>query len=139
MSITKTEKETYKLAENVIEKIKNGGTIFLIGDLGTGKTVFTKGIAHALGINKFSVKSPTYTYIRKYELKNGQNFYHIDLYRINNMDELLLHEINELAENKKNIIVIEWADRMDNFFQKEKIKVLFEYIDDSKRKITISH
>jgi tRNA threonylcarbamoyladenosine biosynthesis protein TsaE len=137
MPTTKSELETYKLAEKIAQKIKNGGIVFLIGELGTGKTVFTKGIAHVLGINRFSIKSPTYTYIRKYKSKNMKNFYHIDLYRLDQIDDLLLQEIVELTENKKNIIIIEWADKLKDYLQTKKTKVFFEYIDPSKRKITL--
>lgn len=130
MPITKSEQETQQLAEKITKKIKNGGLVCLFGELGTGKTVFTKGIAHFLGIDKFSIKSPTYTYIRRIK-----NLYHIDLYRLDQIDDLLLHEINELLENKKNIIIIEWADRISEHLPKDRIDVRFEYVNETTRKI----
>lgn len=135
MPITTSEQQTFELAGLTAKKISNGGVVCLFGNLGTGKTIFTKGIANHLGINKFSIKSPTYTYIRHHKAKNGNNFYHIDLYRLDEIDELLLQEINELLEEKSNIIVIEWSERMINNLPKKRTEVRFAYIDEFKRKI----
>ena len=135
MTLSKGEEETYNIAKQTAEKIKNGGLLCLFGDLGTGKTVFTKGIAEALGINSFTVKSPTYTYIREYE-KSPHKIYHIDLYRLDSIDELLLHEINEILNNKNNIVIIEWADKMLHFLPKERIDIHFKYIDENTRELT---
>lgn len=136
--ISKSEQETANLAKKITNKIKNGGLVCLYGDLGSGKTLFTKGLAKELGIEEFSIKSPTYTYIRKYPLK-GRNFYHIDLYRIEEIDELLANEIDELLEKSENIVVIEWADKMENFLPKNKIEVHLQYQDANTRKITIKN
>ena len=134
MSVTKNEEETYKLAKDIAAKVKNGGFVCLFGDLGTGKTTFTKGIAKALGIDHFSIKSPTYTYIREYKEKK---LYHIDLYRIEEIDELLLLEIQEIQSNKNSIIIVEWADRIKNHLPENRIDICLEYLDENSRKITI--
>ncbi len=136
MTVTKNEKETLQIAHSLGKKIKNGGVVALFGDLGTGKTVFAKGLAKFLKINDFHIKSPTYTYIRKYPLKN-RNFYHMDLYRLEKIDELLLHEIEEIMQNKKHIIVIEWADKMAEFLPKKCLKVFLDYKGENKRNIKI--
>jgi tRNA threonylcarbamoyladenosine biosynthesis protein TsaE len=136
LSVSKSEKETLKIAQDIAKKVKNGGIICLFGDLGTGKTMLSKGISEALGINKFMVKSPTYTYIRDYPLKNN-HVYHIDLYRLEIIDELLLQEIEELMLNKKNILIIEWADRMQDHLPEKRTDVCLEYIDQNSRNITI--
>lgn len=135
MPITTSEQQTFELAHLTAKKISNGGVVCLFGNLGTGKTIFTKGIANSLGINKFSIKSPTYTYIRHHKAKKGNNFYHIDLFRLNEIDELLLQEINELLEEKSNIIVMEWSERMINHLPKKRTEVHFVYIDEFKRKL----
>jgi tRNA threonylcarbamoyladenosine biosynthesis protein TsaE len=137
-SAKNTLKETGESAQKVAEIIKKGGLICLFGEIGSGKTTFTKYLAEHLGIEKFSVKSPTYTYIRKYE-KEKNNIYHLDLYRLENIDELLLHEINELLENTNNIVIIEWADRLGKNFQKKRIDIYFEYIATDQRKIKIEN
>lgn len=136
MDITKSEEETKELAKKIAEKVKKGGVVCLFGDLGTGKTTFTKGFAHALGIDAFSIKSPTYTYIRDYEL--GKNhLYHIDLYRLETIDELLLQEMEEFLINKNNIMIIEWADKLKDHLPKDRIDICLEYLDENSRKITV--
>jgi len=136
MDITKNEEETKELAKKVAEKVKKGGVVCLFGDLGTGKTTFTKGFAQALGIDSFSIKSPTYTYIRDYEL--GKNhLYHVDLYRLETVDELLLQEIEEFLINKNNIMIIEWADKLKDHLPKDRIDICLEYLDENSRKVTI--
>ncbi|MFH1284610.1 MAG: tRNA (adenosine(37)-N6)-threonylcarbamoyltransferase complex ATPase subunit type 1 TsaE [Candidatus Peregrinibacteria bacterium] len=136
MPITKSETETLALAARIAEKIKKGGLVCLFGELGTGKTIFAKGIADYLGIDKFSIKSPTYTYIRHHSGR-GVNIYHIDLYRLEKIDDLMLREINELIENKTNIIIMEWADRMGNALPKNRIDIHLKYIDKNTREITL--
>ena len=134
MPVTINKEETHKLAYDIARKVKNGGFVCLFGDLGTGKTTFTKGIAKALGIDHFSIKSPTYTYIREYKEKN---LYHIDLYRLEEIDELLLLEIQEIHANKNSIVIIEWADKMQNHLPENRIDICLEYIDENSRKINI--
>ena len=133
IQISKNEVETKEIAKDLAVKIKDGGLLCLYGDLGSGKTTFTKGLATALEINDFVIKSPTYTYIRKH----ASNLYHIDLYRIEEVDELLWQEISELLEDKNNIIIIEWADKLLEKLPKSRVDVYFEYIDQETRKIKI--
>jgi tRNA threonylcarbamoyladenosine biosynthesis protein TsaE len=132
VQISNNEEETAKIAAEVAKKVQHGGVVCLYGDLGSGKTVFTKGIAEALDLQDFKVKSLTYTYIRAYE-----NFYHIDLYRLEAIDELLLHEIEELWENPNNILVIEWADRLAEHLPPQRTDVHIEYRDENTRTISI--
>jgi len=116
---------------------------FLVGELGTGKTQFSKGLANKLGIKEM-VKSPTFTILNEYEYKLGQRkgkFIHIDTWRIDSLKDLETIGLNEylLAEN---IIAIEWADK---FFDdlKTKIKksggkivnVIFSYLAEDTRNI----
>ncbi len=136
MPITNNEEETHSFAQVIAEKVDDGGVICLFGDLGTGKTTLTKGIAKCFGIKEMTIKSPTYTYIRKHEAQD-RNIYHIDLYRLNQIDELLLQEIEELFENPKNIVIIEWADRMEQFLPENRINIHLEYIDEKRRSIKI--
>ncbi|MCK9186029.1 tRNA (adenosine(37)-N6)-threonylcarbamoyltransferase complex ATPase subunit type 1 TsaE [Candidatus Gracilibacteria bacterium] len=135
--ITNSEAQTKEIAASISNEIKNGGVVCLFGDLGTGKTIFTKGLAESLGIENISIKSPTYTYIRHHK-KNGKNIYHIDLYRLEQIDELLALELNEIMQNKNNIIVVEWADKMKNILPKKRIDVEISYTDENSRKIKIT-
>ncbi len=132
MKICKELKETEALAAEVAEAVKEGGIVYLYGDLGSGKTAFAKGMAKKMGIDDFSVKSPTFNYIRRYG-----NFYHVDLYRLEEIDELLELELKEAMNDKKNILVIEWADRLENSDFPPGIKVKMEYISEKERGVEV--
>ena len=106
----------------------------MFGDLGTGKTLISKYIAKEVGIDKFSIKSPTFTFMRIYEI-NKKKFYHIDLYRLNELDDLLEMELIEIFDNDENIVVIEWAERLGECVPENSHKLYLEYIDKNSRKI----
>ena len=137
MTVTKSESETRELASKIGERLKERKILYLTGDLGSGKTTSTKGLAQYLGISHFMIKSPTYTYIRKHKTNSGEDFYHIDLYRIEVIDELLLHEIEELMENEENLIVVEWADRLTEK-PKKGIEINLKFIDENTRELQIN-
>jgi len=127
-------KETQEVANDLAKEVKNGGIILLFGNLGSGKTTLTKFIAENFGINQFSIKSPTYNYIRKYN-----NFYHLDLYRIEELDEIMEQEINEICDDNSNIVVIEWSERFGKKLPNKYISVTMEYVDEFTRAISIEY
>jgi tRNA threonylcarbamoyladenosine biosynthesis protein TsaE len=135
--ICKSSKETEDLAVNVASKIGNIKVLYLYGDLGSGKTTFTKAFVEALGIEKFYVKSPTYTYIREYKL-DRVSIFHIDLYRIEQVDHLLTEEIGEIAERENVLLVIEWAEKLQEKLSQKSLSISFEYIDENKRELTFT-
>jgi tRNA threonylcarbamoyladenosine biosynthesis protein TsaE len=132
MNICESLEETDQIGSNIAKKIKKGGILYLQGDLGSGKTTLTKSIAKALGINDFKIKSPTFNFIRKYG-----NLYHIDLYRVEEIDELLLMEIEEIMEDGNNIIIIEWAEKLEQIKLPKGIKIQMKYLDETSRSIEI--
>ena len=103
--ITHTVQETEELARKIASEIKGGEVLLLNGTLGAGKTTFTKGFAKALGVNK-TVVSPTFTIIKEYE-GTSLTLYHIDMYRIEDEDELYELGIEELYRSD-SVTVIEW-------------------------------
>ena len=124
--------DTYKIAKLVADSCVGNEIILLSGDLGAGKTTFTKGFAKALGIEK-NVTSPTFTLMRSY--KGGRlPLYHFDLYRVKSeeeVEELGLSEYFDIG----GVCVIEW-----NKFQHLSGKIIridFQYADDGERKITV--
>ncbi|MFA6991707.1 MAG: tRNA (adenosine(37)-N6)-threonylcarbamoyltransferase complex ATPase subunit type 1 TsaE [Candidatus Gracilibacteria bacterium] len=133
---SKNKEQTREIAHKIAKNIKDGGVICLYGDLGTGKTEFSKAVAEYFGIDDFSVKSPTYNYIRFYQGKKVK-IYHIDLYRLEEIDDLLAEEIKEIFEDKSNIVLIEWAERMRNILPNKRIDVTIEHIDENSRGIKI--
>lgn len=140
----KSAKETKKIAANFAgnllksKPVKGAAVIGLIGELGSGKTVFSQGFAKGLGI-KENVVSPTFVLERIYELpgKKHRHLVHIDAYRLENPKEMLALGFKDLIKNPQNIILIEWADRIKKILPKNTIKINFEHINKNKRKITV--
>lgn len=138
-------KETRKIAEMVIKNILNkektnkAVIIALYGDLGSGKTNFAQAVARELGISE-TVPSPTFVIERIYEIKKSQftHFVHIDAYRMDKSDELKQIGWDEIIEDRRNIILVEWADKIENVLPKHSIKIHFEHMDEQKRKITVN-
>lgn len=131
--ITKSASETAKLGEKLAKRVTNGGILALYGDLGSGKTTFVQGLAKGLGITK-RIISPTFVIIRQY-----YNFYHIDLYRVENQHGLEGLGIEEIFNNPKNIVAIEWAEKLSDMLPKGRLDVRFEHMDEGERKITWSN
>ncbi|MFH0840952.1 MAG: tRNA (adenosine(37)-N6)-threonylcarbamoyltransferase complex ATPase subunit type 1 TsaE [bacterium] len=124
--ITKTEKETIALAKKLAQSFVGGEVVGLIGDLGAGKTIFTKGIASGLGI-KNNINSPTFVLMKVYPIKKGsiKNFVHIDAYRINNYKDLEVIGADEYFNDPKSLVVVEWADRVKLKSKIKKAKLIY--------------
>lgn len=130
---SKCESDTIEFAKTVANVCKGGEVILLNGDLGAGKTTFTKGFAKALGIHK-TVKSPTFTLMKTYT--DGRlPLYHFDLYRIGGEEELEELGFSEYL-NGDGICVIEW-NKFTKLYGKV-IDIHFEYLSDNERRITVS-
>jgi tRNA threonylcarbamoyladenosine biosynthesis protein TsaE len=128
--ITLNEKETQELVK---ELVKDNNVFVLEGELGAGKTTFVKGLENVLGIK---IKSPTFNIINRYEIDylGYTNLYHIDFYRVNSVEGL---DFNEIINNKKNLVFIEWGSNVEESIPKNATNIKFEYIDKNKRKIII--
>lgn len=132
--ITKSSEETKDLARKIAKNLKGGEVLLLFGNLGSGKTTFVQGLAEGLGI-KERIISPTFIIIRHHKLKD-RVFYHVDLYRIESSKELEELGLNEILNNKENIIAIEWAEKLKTL-PKIRTEIYFEYISENEREITI--
>ena len=130
--VTQSDQETFDLGRTIGEKITGRAVVLLHGELGAGKTVFTKGIAAGLEIDPGEVTSPSFTLINIHE--GRLRLYHIDLYRLDSAasEELGLEEIFD----QQAVTVIEWAERLR--VAPAAIEVRLEYTTDSERRITIS-
>lgn len=134
--ITKSFQETQALGEKFAKDLKGGDMLALYGDLGSGKTTFAQGLAEGLGIEK-RIISPTFIIVRSYKLRAG-SFYHIDLYRIEREKDIEGLGIEEIMNDPKSIVTIEWAEKLGNGLPKKRIDIKFEYVDEDKRRITIA-
>ena len=129
--ITKSEEETIELAQNLESEKFPNMVICLIGDLGSGKTVFTKGFAQSLGIEE-NITSPTFNIIKEYT-GGEMNLYHMDVYRLDgNIKNIGLEEYF----NKDGIVIIEWADMIEEFLPEERLEIRFKLKDENTRTIT---
>ena len=127
-------KQTSKLAKKFAKTLKGGEKILLNGDLGAGKTTFTKFLAKALKV-KDEVTSPSFTILKQYNGKFKIN--HFDLYRIEDVLELNELGFDEFLDNKPDtILLIEWGERAD-LNKEDFININIEKIDENKRKIRI--
>lgn len=142
---TKSLGETTKLADEVVHRMLHASTSHariaaLYGELGSGKTAFVQGAARALGISE-TVVSPTFIIERVYKLDIPElsHFIHIDCYRIESAEELEKLGFEEMFENKRSIVFIEWAEKVESIIPPDAVKIYFEFIDENTRKIKIEH
>lgn len=104
--------------------LKNALVLALAGDLGSGKTTFVQGFLRAVGIRK-KITSPSFVLIKNYKLRiknrGYKNIYHIDCYRTKKSKELLDLGLKEILNNPKNIVLIEWSERIKKILPKENL------------------
>jgi tRNA threonylcarbamoyladenosine biosynthesis protein TsaE len=141
--ITNNTKQTQRLGENLaLDLIKNGPkkqavVLGLKGNLGGGKTAFLQGFARGLCI-KEKILSPTFVIQKRFESQNiFKNFYHIDCYRINKPEEILELDFKNIISDPKNIVAIEWPQKIKKFLPKSVIFMNFKFIDENKREIVL--
>lgn len=139
--ISHSEKETRILGNNFGKNISDfsfaGLIVLLYGDLGTGKTVFVKGVGDSMKIS--GVKSPSFTLINEYEAPSGIFLIHSDLYRLDENGVLSLG-LEEYAGADDSVLFIEWAERLKNinFKNENVIRIFFTAINENKREIKFS-
>lgn len=130
--ISHSELDTMELAQNIeSEKFKNM-VICLDGELGSGKTVFTKAFAQAMEV-KDAVTSPTFTIIKEYE--GDMPLYHMDVYRLEKDVETI-----GLPDyfGKEGIVIIEWADMIKDYLPEERLEIKFSVAGENKRVLKIT-
>ena len=135
---TNSVKQTKKLGEFLAKEILSASPLeeraFVLamkGDLGSGKTTFLQGFAKGLGI-KEKITSPTFVIMKKFK-----TFYHFDCYRAERAKDILDLGFKEIINNPKNIVAIEWADKIKRILPKSSVWINFKFVDKNKRKIMI--
>lgn len=125
------EEETLELAQNFESEKFPNMVICLNGELGSGKTLFVKGIAQALGIND-SITSPTFTIVKEY---NGEfPLFHFDVYRLDgNTDGVGIEDYF----SKNGVVVIEWANTIKDILPDERLDIKFKVVGENKRVLII--
>ena len=115
--------------------LSGGEVIELLGDVGAGKTTFTKGLAVGLGISE-DVQSPTFTISRVYSARDGLALSHYDFYRLNDAG-IMAMEIASAIEDAHNITVVEWAESVAEILPESRIKIRILPQSETMRKVEI--
>lgn len=136
--LLKSEDEWERVVSDCIPLLKSHNVVTLQGDLGTGKTTFVKAVCDKLGV-KEAITSPTYSIIQEYLTENGDRIYHIDLYRLNNYDELLEIGIYELLEEEDFYAAfIEWPELIQDKLLKSYLSYSIQLENLSDRKVQMN-
>ena len=162
--ISNSAQETQLIAKELAVKIlqENPGKYAVVfaleGELGAGKTTFLQGFAEGLGIEE-KVLSPTFVVMKRFEIhpvksakggvsqkakqfdrvkdKNFKNFYHFDCYRLNDEQDLEVLDFKTILADPKNIIAIEWPERVEKLLPKKSVRIECRHLGDDKREFTI--
>jgi len=131
--ISRSPDETMRVAEEIVRRY--GNTIYaLYGELGSGKTVFVKGMALACGIEPDAVVSPTFKILNIYGAE--RRLYHIDAYRLSNGDELL-SAVGDVPGMSDGLVAVEWADRVEDALPHKRVNVEILHIQPNERRILV--
>jgi tRNA threonylcarbamoyladenosine biosynthesis protein TsaE len=137
--LVQNKKQTENLAKMLAKEIlkyknnKKQALVFgFVGNLGAGKTTFIQSFAKGLGV-KGRLTSPTFVLMKKYG-----NLYHLDCYRIKSHKDIMALDFQEVVSNFKNVILIEWAEKIKKILPKDTVWIKFKILNKDKRKIEIN-
>ncbi len=131
---TRSPEETEALAARIAGETALGTVILLRGNLGAGKTAFTRGFARGLGIQD-PVSSPTFTIVQEYPFGKSNMLYHMDLYRIADSDAALAFGIDDFLFDRNAISLIEWPERAEDLYPADALNVEIEHTPEENRRI----
>ena len=128
---------TYSLGKKMGERLKAGSIIALIGELGCGKTLLTRGICTGLGVPLRQVNSPTFVLVNEYQ--GNLPVFHMDLYRLGNIGEgFEIGILDYLSRADSGVILVEWAEKILSLLPDDHLRVQFDIISARKRQIVLS-
>lgn len=130
----KSTEEMIAFGKDIGSQIHGGTVIELVGDVGVGKTTFTKGLAISLGIFE-TIQSPTFTICRVYEGKKT-TLSHYDFYRLNDYG-IMEMELAESLSDQNNITIVEWAGGLVDILPRGHLKITFEILSENSRKVKV--
>ena len=135
IKITNSENETILEGEKLGETLKPGAVVALYGELGVGKTAFTRGLAQGMGI-KMCVSSPTFTIVNEYPGKIP--LFHFDMYRLETENELFDIGWDDYLE-RSGVCAVEWSEKVPSAFPTNTISVKIENLGNGKRRLEINN
>src|SRR5947209_2488388 len=131
--LTQSEAATAAIGRELASSLRPGDVVLLFGDLGAGKTAFTRGLAEGLGLDGGDVSSPTFTIVQEY--RGGRlPLFHVDLYRLNDAREIEDLGLDEIAAD--GVLAIEWAEKLPRM-PAGALVVTIDHVDDETRTILI--
>lgn len=131
-----SESAMQNFGQSLGRSLNGGEVIELIGDVGSGKTTFVKGLA--LGLEIFdNIQSPSFTISRKYIGRNDIELAHYDFYRLNDAG-IMKNEIRESISDPDSVTVVEWADIIDGVLPKDKLIISISVTGENERQVTLS-
>jgi len=135
--ISNSPSDTQTLGEKIGDNLKSGSIIALMGELGCGKTLLTRGICAGLGVPLRMVNSPTFVLVNEY---NGRlPVFHMDLYRLGDAADVVdIGLLDYLARAESGVIIVEWAEKILDTLPAEHLQVRFEILSARKRNISFS-
>ena len=137
MLYSSSEEATLELGVRVASRLSWGQTLALYGDLGAGKTVFSRGIARGLGVTE-AITSPTFTIVQEYRLPERHFLFHLDMYRIDNEEAALAFGIEDFLFAPDAVTVVEWPERIKGLLpEEETLFVSLEHKGEELRQITL--
>ncbi len=130
--------ETQEIAGKLSQEYEKGGIFALSGPLGAGKTTFIQGFAKGLGITE-RLLSPTFVIMRQHEIPGNKEgrLYHIDLYRLDEINEIDSLGLTEIFSNPKNIVFIEWAEKLGKLLPRQAIQIDIKITSENSREISV--
>ena len=133
--LSHSPEETLGLANKLVNLFTPQDVLILKGPLGSGKTVFVRGLAKALGLDENKVNSPSFTIVNEYPGDNS--LYHFDLYRLADVDELIEIGWDEYM-NREGLMVVEWGEKAKEYLPNSFYELEFKIISETEREINIS-
>lgn len=127
------------IAETVARFHVDGARVIALkGDLGAGKTTFSKMLGGVIGV-KESIQSPTFVLMKFYNISFGhfKKMVHIDAYRIENDEEILRLGFDKILEDKENLVLVEWPEKIENLIPKNSLEIVFTHIDEDTREVHV--
>jgi tRNA threonylcarbamoyladenosine biosynthesis protein TsaE len=142
--VSQSAQDTQRIAAELAARLLAGmaghskaTVIALRGELGAGKTTFTQGLAHALGVAE-RPKSPTFMLAKQYAIPGtGFSLWHLDCYRLNGRQDIVALDLHAIFEDRRNLVLIEWPERIGDGLPREHIDIHMSHQGGDKREITI--
>lgn len=136
--VSSSTQETQTIASNLAAKLKQGTTICLYGELAAGKTTFAQGLAATFGLTR--LVSPTFLIMREYPLIGHpviKTLYHLDLYRLNSIEEIKAFDVQEIWADPADLLIIEWPEKFVDILPRARTDIYFRATAKNQREIKI--